>query len=90
MTKYPELFRDRYGTSLQADAVHQARIEAGDLAYVFERAVSVWEPEEALAAEITAGTAPGDAFELESWLAQRAKDPTAKFGEHLARLNRAI
>ena len=57
---------------------------------LFERAAVAWEREEALADEIASGTPLGDAFELESFLSERDRDPEADFGAHLATLDRAI
>lgn len=72
------------------DADGLITINPDDLDTVFEGAAIAHEREEALAAEIAAGTALGDAFELESFLAQRRVDPGADFGAHLAQLGRAI
>jgi hypothetical protein len=52
--------------------------------------VAAVQREEALAAEVTSGTAPADAFGLDLFLATRAEDPRADFNAHLAEINRAI
>ena len=65
-------------------------LDADSLPAVFEATEVAWEQEEALAREIAAGTPLADAFELDSFLAQRSKDPQADFSTHVARLNRAI
>lgn len=80
----------RPGMWVFGDADGVITLNPGDLETVFERAAAAWEREEALAAEIRGGTALGDAFELESFLAQRREDPEADFGAHLAQLDRAI
>lgn len=71
-----------------ADGVIVVRPE--DLEAVFERAAVAWEREEALADEIASGIPLGDAFELESFLSERERDPAADFTAHLAALDRAI
>lgn len=65
-------------------------LEADDLEVVFERAEIAARQEAALADEIASGTALGDAFELDSFLTKRRKDPDADFNTHLAAINRAI
>ncbi|NIA24780.1 MAG: hypothetical protein GWP04_04360 [Gammaproteobacteria bacterium] len=65
-------------------------LKAGDLKAVFDHAAVALRQEEALAREIASGTALGDAFELDSFLSKRRKDPQADFNAHLAEIGRAI
>ena len=65
-------------------------IDADGLPPVFDRAAVAWEQEEALARDIASGTPLAEAFDLDSFLAQRANHPEADFNEHLAGLGRAI
>ncbi|GBD85766.1 putative regulator of ribonuclease activity [bacterium BMS3Abin02] len=65
-------------------------LEGDDLEAVFDHAAVALRQEEALAREIASGTALGDAFELDSFLSKRRKDPQADFNAHLAEIDRAI
>ena len=65
-------------------------LEAADLPDVFGRAATAAEREEALAEEIRAGTPLGEAFLLDTFLAERGRDPNADFNAHLTRIGRAI
>ena len=78
------------GTWVFGDADGVVTLDAAHLDVVFEHAETALRQEEALAQEITSGTALGDAFELESFLAARRRDPAADFNAHLGSINRAI
>ena len=62
----------------------------GDLEAVFDHAAVALRREAPLARELASGTALGDAFELDSFLSKRGKDPEADFNAHLAEIDRAI
>lgn len=63
---------------------------ADGLDAVFTGVAAAAQQEEALAAEVTSGTALADAFGLDLFLAKRAEDPRADLNAHLAEINRAI
>lgn len=65
-------------------------LEPDSLSAVFERAAVTIEQEEALAHEIASGTSLADAFDLESFLAKRSKDPQADLNAHMEQIGRAI
>ncbi len=73
-----------------ADADGVVFLAAGDLVATFEWAEKSWRREEALAAQITSGSALGDLFEIERFLEARSQDPEVDFNQHLAALGRAI
>jgi regulator of RNase E activity RraA len=73
-----------------ADADGVIFLPPEDLLTVFERVEQLWQRERALAERMRAGEALGDMFELEAFLAKRAKDPKADFNAHMAELGRAI
>lgn len=65
-------------------------LDADSLPAVFEAVETAWEKEEALAHEISSGTALAEAFDLDSFLTKRREDSQADFNTHIAQLNRAI
>ena len=71
-----------------ADGVIFLRRQA--ITSVFAEAERILHKEDALAAEIAAGTSLGDAFQIEEFLAARDADPGASFNQHLKEIGRAI
>jgi regulator of RNase E activity RraA len=65
-------------------------LETDALPSVYDWAEKSWHREESLSAEIEAGISLGDLLGIESFLAERERNPRADFNKHLAKLGRAI
>ena len=73
-----------------ADADGLVILEPRHLDLIFAQAGSALRREDALAAELAAGTPLAAAFELDAFLARRRDDPDADFNAHLRAIDRAI
>src|SRR5262249_17125937 len=73
-----------------ADRERVLFVEAAKTAKVLSAARSVYETERAQAEQVAAGRSLAVQLDLESYVAERAKNPQLTFREHLRRLKAAI
>ena len=65
-------------------------LETDDLPLVYDWAEKSWKREKALTAEIGAGKSLGDLLGIETFLAERERNPQVDFNQHLEKLGQAI